>query len=190
MSDSPGSRTAATCIFIFVAASIVAIDLWSKKAIFELLKVLSVGAPPHVADQERYVIVPKWFELEANYNYGAFSGWFAEHPIVLASVSVIALVVIAGILVHHVYQPKGPSLLFAIALGLLWGGTCGNLYDRVTLRAVRDWIKWFYVSADGHEHVWPNFNIADSAICTGVGLLVLLEVVSGLRQRKQVERAA
>ncbi|MBI4606632.1 MAG: signal peptidase II, partial [Planctomycetes bacterium] len=58
------------------------------------------------------------------------------------------------------------------------------------LAAVRDWIKWFYVSADGREHVWPNFNIADSAICTGVGILILLEVLRAARERREAKAVA
>jgi len=171
-------------VFTVVAAGITTADLWSKKAVFELLKVVEVGEPPRVIDQERYVVVPKWFELEANYNYGAFSGWFSEHTEWLAILSGVALVIIAAIFCYQLLQEAGPGWLFTIALGLLWGGTCGNLYDRWKLAAVRDWIKWFYVSSDGKEHVWPNFNVADSAICTGVGLLILLEV---LRPRKRLE---
>ena len=58
-------------------------------------------------------------------------------------------------------------------LGLIWGGTCGNLYDRAVHGYVRDFVKWF-LEWGGRQHVWPNFNVADSAICVGVGLLVLL----------------
>ncbi len=170
--------------FVITAAAITGLDLWSKKAIFELLKVENVGDPPHVLTQERYEVIPSYFELEANYNYGAFSGWFAGHTGWLAVLSGTALLVIAGIFVHQLWQPRGPGWLLTLSLGLLWGGTCGNLYDRAALRAVRDWIKWYYVSADGEPHVWPNFNIADSAICTGVGILILLELLRAVRQRK------
>lgn len=167
-----------------IAASITVLDLWSKAAVFRLLKVENAGSPPHVLHQEVYPVIAGWFELEANYNYGAFSGWFAEHTEWLAGLSAIALLVIAGVFIQQLRQPAGPGWVLMTALALLWGGTAGNLYDRALLRAVRDWIKWFYVSADGREHVWPNFNIADSAICTGVGVLILLEVVRGLQPRK------
>ena len=64
----------------------------------------------------------------------------------------------------------------------------GNLHDRAFLKGVRDWIKWYFVSG-GREHVWPNFNIADSAICTGVGLLILLELRNHFRARKEADQA-
>jgi signal peptidase II len=55
-----------------------------------------------------------------------------------------------------------------LALGLMVGGILGNLLDRIRLRFVTDFLD-FYV---GSAH-WPAFNIADAAICTGVGIYVL-----------------
>ena len=80
-------------------------------------------------------------------------------------------------------KTPAPERAFALALGLLLGGTIGNLYDRAVLAGVRDWIKWFVV-IDGQEHVWPNFNIADAGICVGVALLILREIGIGLRERR------
>ena len=181
------SKSVAVAVFIAVAASVVAADLWTKEAVFKLLQVESAGSPPRVIHQEKYVVIPQLFELEANYNYGAFSGWFSRHTGFLTLLSAAALVVIALILLYQLRQRRGPGILFTLALSLLWGGTLGNLHDRYLLRAVRDWIKWFYVTGEGsdrREHVWPNFNIADSAICVGVGLLVLLEIRSSSRERR------
>ncbi len=189
MTTLRASKLIAAILFAAVAVSVTALDLWTKEAIFELLKVENAGTPPHVIDQARYTVIPKYFELEANYNYGAFSGWFSEHTGWLAALSGAALAVILGILVYQLRLPRAPSLLFTLALGCLWGGTCGNLYDRAVLGAVRDWIKWYYVSSDGRERVWPNFNIADSAICTGVGLLILMEVLLAGKRKRPEEKA-
>jgi signal peptidase II len=48
------------------------------------------------------------------------------------------------------------------------GGAAGNLYDRFTLGYVVDFLSFHYQS-----YYWPAFNVADSAICVGVGLLLL-----------------
>ena len=53
--------------------------------------------------------------------------------------------------------------VFPIALGLITGGTIGNMLDRIRLGAVIDFIKLPY---------WPTFNVADSAVCIGMGLLL------------------
>lgn len=55
-----------------------------------------------------------------------------------------------------------------LALGLMIGGIVGNLMDRIRLGWVTDFFD-FYV---GSWH-WPAFNIADAAICTGVGIYIL-----------------
>ena len=61
-----------------------------------------------------------------------------------------------------------PGTLHRVALGLLCGGIVGNLFDRLRLDYVTDYLD-FYI---GTWH-WPAFNIADSAICIGVGIYIL-----------------
>ena len=55
-----------------------------------------------------------------------------------------------------------------IALGLIFGGTLGNLYDRIVFGGVRDFLHCYY---DGH--VWPDFNIADCCLVCGAGVLLV-----------------
>ena len=55
-----------------------------------------------------------------------------------------------------------------MALSLILGGAVGNVYDRLTLGYVIDFIVWHYQAKE-----FPTFNLADSAICTGGGLLLL-----------------
>ena len=57
-----------------------------------------------------------------------------------------------------------------LVLGLLLGGILGNLIDRVWLRYVVDFIDFHH----GQYH-FPAFNVADSSICVGVGLFILLQ---------------
>jgi signal peptidase II len=191
----------AWCLFFALGGFVAGLDLWTKKAVFEALEVESreVWIPaiqdhrPQVVSQRVIEVIPGFFELEANYNYGAFSGWFSRHTGWLTVLSCVALVVIPLFLWNALRRAERPGLWFAAALGLIWGGTLGNLYDRATLSAVRDWIKWFYVSGlpgQPREHVWPNFNIADSGICAGVALIVLLEVAAALRERRRAREDA
>lgn len=55
-----------------------------------------------------------------------------------------------------------------MALTLVLGGAVGNLYDRIVYGSVTDFIQVFLGSYE-----WPSFNVADSAICIGAGLLAL-----------------
>ncbi len=180
---SPRSRRNHWILFTTLAVGLAALDLWSKQAVFALLgaRIEPIPALPernHVVADRVIDIIPGFFELEANINYGAFSGWFSSHTGVLTVLSLAALAILGGFFWSHLRRPGPHPSWFTAALGLLWGGTCGNLYDRATHGYVRDFIKWFFVW-QGKPHVWPNFNIADSAICVGVGILLVVTVFVG-----------
>ena len=81
--------------------------------------------------------------------------------------TLIALVVSIGILVWLKRMPATQCWL-AIALALILGGALGNLWDRMTLGYVVDFIHIYY-----EQWSWPAFNIADSAISVGAVLLVI-----------------
>ncbi len=74
----------------------------------------------------------------------------------------VALALLVGIAVYTARHPRMPWPL-VIALGLLAGGSAGNLWDRIIWGRVIDYI---------HIIDWPVFNLADSAIVVGMGLLV------------------
>lgn len=181
---SAPSKKKAWALFLLIAASVAGLDLWSKAAVFDLLEVRSAGIPARIVSRPHEIpVIPGFFDLQANYNYGAFNGWFSEHTGLLALLSCAALLVIASVLWYSLGRAPAPTSSFVVALSLLAGGTAGNFYDRFYLEAVRDWIKW-YIVIDGKEHVWPNFNIADSGICVGVALVVLPELRTLFQKRK------
>ena len=59
-----------------------------------------------------------------------------------------------------------------MAYSLVLGGALGNFVDRLHLSYVIDFIDW-YVIYDGRPLHWPTFNVADAAISSGVGMLIL-----------------
>lgn len=168
-------KTALFIYFSFVFA-IVGLDLWTKEAAFEFLKVEVIPAQSGIRAQmrpvhaEEYVVVESYFNLQSTLNYGAFSGMFAGKKWLLLGVSSLWVL---GTLVFVCWQSVSPRLL-VFGLSLTAGGALGNLYDRYFIGAVRDFIKWFVVIG-GEEKVWPNFNIADAAICVGVSLILIQE---------------
>ena len=109
-----------------------------------------------------------WFNLTLHHNTGAaFSflsdagGWQRYFFAALASGISIALAIWLVVL------PRGQRLL-AFSLGLILGGALGNLWDRVTLGYVVDFISVHY-----DNHYFPTFNIADSAISVGAACMLL-----------------
>ncbi|MDV6345676.1 signal peptidase II [Nitrosomonas sp. Is37] len=110
--------------------------------------------------------VTSFFNLMLTYNPGAAfsflsdaSGW---QRWLLSGIALITSIVIIFLL--HKYAA---SQLFCLALSFVLGGALGNLWDRITLGHVIDFLD-FYL---GNYH-WPAFNIADSAIFIGAALLI------------------
>ena len=147
----PDSKTQLT--FWSLMAGGLALDLWTKKAVFDWLEY-----------QDSVYIINGFLQFVRALNNGAAFGMFAGKPYFLTAVSVIASVVI---LVGFLLSGRQPKLIH-IALGLLAAGVCGNLYDRIFNDGlVRDFIDVYY-----RNYHWPAFNVADSAITLGVILLL------------------
>lgn len=91
--------------------------------------------------------------------------------------SLVALLVSIGIVVWMKRLPSTQAWL-AIALALILGGALGNLWDRMSLGYVVDFIQVYY-----EQWSWPAFNVADSAISVGAVLLVI-ESFRSQRQRQ------
>lgn len=100
-----------------------------------------------------------FFQLTHIHNTGAAFGLFPDQPFLLtvvASVGVVLLLIYA--LFFHRRFPILDNILGSLALGLILGGTIGNLIDRLRLGYVTDFIS---------IGIWPDFNIADSAVTVG-----------------------
>lgn len=112
--------------------------------------------------------VTSFFNLTLRYNYGAafsflhdaggWQRWF--FGVIAAGVSVLIVVWLARL--------KREQWLEALALTSILGGAVGNLYDRVVLGYVVDFIEVHY-----QTYYWPAFNLADSAITVGAVLLIV-----------------
>jgi signal peptidase II len=160
--------------FLVVAGVALAADLASKEAIFARLGMPGQG--------RRIEFVPGVFVLETNLNEGALFGMGQGLSWLFAAVSVVALVGILA-MVGRPATRESPWLILALAL--ICGGILGNLYDRLGLtglawhapaervgqpvQAVRDWI---HVTVPGVID-WPIFNLADSWLVIGAGILLL-----------------
>ena len=142
-------------------------DLWSKWAVFKWLG----GAD----GQKEYVVIDGLFTLLMRLNPGAAFGIAEGKTGILVAVSVIALVVVLGIFVFG----KVHHRVIQVALALFAAGITGNLYDRAFNEGlVRDFLDFYW-----RGHHWPAFNIADSMLCTAVGLLLLTNITSASSQK-------
>ncbi len=116
------------------------------------------------------IIIDGFFKLVHWGNTGAAWSLFRGNNQILAVVALVALVVLF-VSRHHF---DSGSFLGQIAFGLIFGGIIGNLIDRVRIGHVVDFLYFYVQQRGGSEAGFPAFNVADSAICTGVGLIFLL----------------
>jgi signal peptidase II len=116
--------------------------------------------------QYRYVVViPNLLNLSYATNTGAAFSAFTGH---VGALTVVRAVVSVGLAAWIWKLPPGEQGLRPV-LGLILGGAIGNLIDSVCLGHVIDFIQahWFW------KAFWPTFNVADSAVCVGMTLLVV-----------------
>ncbi|MFM9108667.1 MAG: signal peptidase II [Chloroflexota bacterium] len=145
----PGARGWA--MLVGVAVAVAAIDQWTKA---EIVAGLGPGAATGI-----YRLGPDWLALEYAENRGIAFGLLAAAPGIAAA---LAGVIAAGLLAY--VARLGPSRTVAVGAGLALGGAASNLIDRARLGFVIDFVS---IGA------WPNFNVADAAICGGVAVLAL-----------------
>jgi signal peptidase II len=145
-----------------VAAGVLVLDQLTKLAV---LKYLDFA-------QEK-VILEGFFKFVHWGNTGA--AWslfnrFSGSNEWLAVFALVALLVLFA--TRHHFDSR--TLLGQFSLGLIFGGIAGNLLDRFIHKHVVDFIYFYVNRRGGGEIGFPAFNVADTAICTGVGLLFLL----------------
>ncbi len=155
-------------LILWYAIAFVAVvfDLFTKRLASDALEL-----------HERINILPV-FDITLRHNYGAaFSFLAGEGGWQVWFFGILAGAVSLGIAVW-IAKIGSRKSLEVLGLSLILGGALGNLYDRVTLGYVVDFILVYY-----DEYQFPAFNIADSAITLGAGIL-LLDAFFGMKKTK------
>ena len=108
-------------------------------------------------------------------NKGALFGIGNEGESGMNSVFAVISVLAGGFIVLWARRPSvAQDRFLSIALGLILGGTIGNLFDRIVFSGVRDFLFCYY-----QDHVWPDFNIADCCLVCGAGVLLVHSFLVG-----------
>jgi len=142
-----------------IALLVLALDQITKQLVKRLLP------PP-----DEKSIIDGFFKFVHWENTGAAWSMFTGRNYVLAIIGVVALFVLFRSR-HHFDSHTTPG---QVALGLIFGGIVGNLIDRVFVGHVTDFLYFYVQRRGGNEIGFPAFNVADSAICIGVGLIFIL----------------
>jgi signal peptidase II len=157
--------------YFLIAAGVLALD--------QITKAL---AHQHLRGTAAVEIIPGLFNLAYSRNRGGLFGYFSDltdpwRTVLLTLLPLVAIVLIGFFIVRSEHNHPATR----VGLGLILGGAVGNLIDRVLRGEVIDFLD-VYASSDrlaswlierfGTAH-WPTFNVADSAIVVGAGLLIL-----------------
>lgn len=144
--------------YLFLSLAVLVVDQWSKWLVEMHL--------PHTATQP---LIPGLLNLTHVKNTGVAFGLFAAHGAGGGSwvLVVMGLAALTAVFLYFRFAPERNRLLLS-SLALIVGGALGNLIDRLASGAVTDFVD-VYIGT----HHWPAFNVADSAITVGIGLMIL-----------------
>jgi signal peptidase II len=143
-------------LIFLVSLPLYALDQLTKQLVLRL-----------ISPYEAHIIVRDFFSLVNVTNTGAAFGSFKGNNAFFIVISIVALVVVMGLLV----RPRRPDGLRDLSLALLLAGILGNLTDRLLYGHVIDFLLFnLHVR---YADPWPAFNVADSCISVAVVLFII-----------------
>lgn len=142
-------------ILLLITALIVALDLWFKSFIENMIPL-----------GKSITMIPDFFDLMNVRNTGAAWSMLSGARVLFL---VLTPIVCAGLIYYFI---KKEDVYQLTAISLILAGALGNYYDRVVFGYVRD---MFAFNIFGYN--FPVFNIADSAVSIGVGILIVLVIL-------------
>lgn len=124
------------------------------------------------------IVFENFFQITYIRNKGAAFGIFADSSFRLPFFIIVSIAAFIFIL-YYLYHLRNEQRFATVSMALIFSGAVGNFIDRVRLGEVIDflYVHWY-------QHFWPAFNVADSAICVGVGLLAVEMIIEERRKRK------
>ena len=142
-------------IGVYLATFVALIDQMTKS----MFLTSSLDAAP-------FYRITSFLNFTLSWNKGVTFGLLNDYGQYMPYVLIVAALVIVLLLLNWLRQAE--TLYAALGLGLVMGGAVGNVIDRLRFGAVVDFIDLHYAG-----YHWYTFNVADSAIVVGVGLLLL-----------------
>lgn len=148
-------------IFVGISALVLAIDQGTKSYISQSMDLYSSIA-----------VVDNFFSITYLRNRGAAFSLLANSDFRLPFFILVTLATLVFIL-YRLRKLSDQHKLTTVALSLIFSGALGNFIDRLRLGEVTDFLDVYW-----RGRHWPAFNIADSAICVGVVLVLLGNIIS------------
>ncbi len=155
--------------WLLVSVLVVVLDQWSKLWVLRSL--------PEFTD---VVVIPGFWNWYRTYNTGAAFSFLANSGGWQIWLFSALAVIISAALTYALAGTQRREWKTALPYALVIGGAIGNVIDRVQHGHVIDFIKW-YVG----DHVWPAFNLADSAIVGGAAGIILFGLFAGSKRENK-----
>ena len=114
---------------------------------------------------ESWPVIRNVLHMTLVHNTGIAFGLFKNQGIVFIIIPMIAIILLAFNIYYYRSNKENLSRMYIVAFSLILGGAIGNLIDRITFGYVIDFIDF---------RIWPVFNVADSAITIGAGIILLV----------------
>jgi signal peptidase II len=175
--------------FFLTAAIGVTLDLITKVVAFTKLYVSHWDDPDgrRHFESTTYQFIPHWLHFKLTANYGAVFGIGQGQRLIFLAFSMGAILFLV-----YLFRASGRQRFYQVVLGMLLAGVVGNMYDRTRFGYVRDMIY----ALPGRT--WPGsereifpwiFNVADSLLCVGVGLMLIYSFFAPRGNTGQEEQA-
>ena len=154
-------------VAFLTAVGVFAADRWSKSIVENRFDAFDTK-----------VVIPGFFSIVRSSNPGVAFGIFSDNTsqqrtFLLVAVSIVAVLILAFML----WRIQNQDRATIAGLALIFGGALGNVYDRAVAGTVTDFLDFHA----GTWH-WYVFNLADSAICVGAGLLILSMLLTNRKE--------
>lgn len=152
------SKFQARLPYFVLVLSILFLDRWTKWLI-----------EGHLLLNQTILVIDGFFNITYVRNTGVAFGILdpVRSPLKSTLLATLTTIAAIGVLVYILRTPVKHKLM-QVALSLILAGALGNLYDRLRYGYVIDFIEVYF-----RDYRWPSFNVADSAITTGVALLAI-----------------
>jgi len=145
-------------VLLIFCVGILLLDQWTKSLVVEKLPLY-----------QRVEVIQGFFNLTHVRNTGGAFGIFGGEKGGVGSMLFVVVSLIAiGAIIFLFIKIREDEKVLALSFSLVLSGAIGNLIDRLRYGEVVDFLD-FHLST----YHWPAFNVADSAICIGIGLLAL-----------------
>jgi signal peptidase II len=142
--------------FLWLTAIVFVLDQWTKVSVVEHIELY------------QSIEITGFFNLTYVRNYGAAFSFLADSGGWQRWFFTIIALVVSVVIIRWLSQTNKTQLMLPIAFCLILGGALGNVYDRLVLGYVVDFLSFYY-----NDWYFPAFNIADSAISLGAFLLIV-----------------